>query len=798
MAQQFNERDLYLLDYDEVELKHDEPEELSVYDAFAKAGADRVMHRFIYLKSRCTQKGANLAVRYLRAPPDPTKNYVVKAASLDNQTVLGIIKNRVGSLLSHEDLIWQQFGSVFDPYLTHLSETMAPAPNFMQPRLKEPGQHGDEALPPISRYMRGVDSGDDGRVRILSAHAGVGKTTLARHLVRDLVKGRKSSGVVPIFVEAHHWEHLNLGEVNGLWGSIKNSLDVNDHLWGIIKNSLDVNDHTHECSRRLSADLFRHALRQGYLSFVFDGFDELCGSDDDFDAGRVLQELAEMVRESEARVLVTTRTLFWEAQIHAPPENVLVWTLDSFNSQQAHGYFRKKFGQSSAKTKHAESLYNSLRRESQRPREKTGSIRDQFVNLPLCVRMLADLVDDSQTGPVTIPPRPGESFLQRVLRGFCEREIKRIRIVSSAEAQLASFVDRAVESDQLNPAFDLEDLVLAVDGIKEVDLERLEWHGLLERPSGSGQYRFRYDFLGPHLRAVAVAGWLTDPTGSTPFGTKYLLRILRGEADGQGFVLEQLLTLLDPDDADVIMSRGRELGSDGPVGSFIFHLVRELIERLKLPREEEIRVLFAGLSGVSPENWNGELSGWEFRGTLESLHLAGVKFHRCNFRDVSFRGCVVDRRTEFSKCVFDGDLRFERGDADPSESQWKTVSVASDCEMSGHARFVWSDVLGGHSASRDARIVELLRIGLEKFWYSGQIRLMIRNDDWSKGRLGRTGRSEMLLRHMLKAGLVSNDFRDRIELARDSFPDLQNYMDNDQLSGRIRDVYERLARDDNV
>ena len=787
MAQQFNERDLYLLDYDEVKLKRDEPEELSVYDAFAKAGADRVMHRFIYLKSRCTQKGAQRAVSYLRAPPDPAKSYVVKAASLHSQTVLGIIERAADSLLSHEDLIWQQFGSVFDPYLTHLSETMALAPYFMQPRLKRPrgpGQRDDEALPPIRSYMRGVDPGDNGRVRVLSAHAGVGKTTLARHLVRDLVERHESSRVVPIFVEAHHWERLTLGEVDG--------------LWGIIKNSLDVNDQTHECSRRLSADLFRHALRQGYLSFVFDGFDELCGSDD-FDAGGVLQELAEMVRESEARVLVTTRTLFWEAQIHAQPENVLVWTLDSFNPQQAHGYFREQFGQNSAKTKHAESLYSSLRRESQQPPERTGSVTDQFVNLPLCIRMIADLVEDSQTESVTIPPRSDESFLQRVLHGFCEREIKRIGIVSSAEAQLASFVDRAVESDQLNPAFDLEDLVFAVEGIKEDDLTRLDRHGLLDRASDSGQYRFRYDFLGPHLRAVAIAGWLTDPTGLPPFGTKHLLRIMRGEADGQGFVLEQLLALLNPDDAGVIVSRGRELDGDGPVGSFIFHLARELIDHLKLPREEETRILFAGLSGVSPENWNGELSGWEFRGTLESLYLAGVKFRRCKFRDVSFRGCVVDRRTEFSKCVFDGDLRFERGDVDPSESQWKTVSVVSDCEMSDQAPFVWSDVLGGHSASRDARIADLLRIGLAKFWYSGQIRPKIRSDDWSKGRLGRTGRSELLLRHMLKTSLVSyNNSRDRIELARDSFPALQNYMDNDQLSGRIRDVYERLARDDSV
>lgn len=785
MARQFNEQDLLLLDYESVKHKHDESE-FSVYDAIAKAGADRVMHRFVYLKSKCTQEGARHAVRYLRDPPAPSapaKTFGLKASSLHNQTVLGIIERAGCPLQSHEDLIWQQLGSVFDPYLTHLSETMALAPYFMTPYLKSTEQHNKEALPPIRRYMQGVDAGDNGGIRVLSAHAGIGKTTLARYLVRDLAKRRLSSRVVPIFVEAHHWERRDLGEING--------------LWGIIKNSLDVIDQKHECSRRLSEDLFRHALQQGYLSFVFDGFDELCGSDH-FDADRILQELADMAaRESEARVLVTTRTLFWDAQIHDPPENVLVWTLDSFNSQQAHGYFRKRFGQKSTKTKYAESLYNSLREESQ-PRERTGSIRDQFVNLPLCIRMIADLVEDSETAAFNILPKSGGSFLQRVLLGFCGREMRRIGIVSSAKAQLASFVDRAVDSNQLNPAFELEDLVLAVNGIKEDDLTRLDRHGLLDRVLGSSQYRFRYEFLGPHLRAVAIAGWLDDPTGSESFGTMHLPRILRGEADGQGFVLEQLRTLLDPDALGVIMSRGCELGGDGPVGSFIFHLARELIERRRLPREEEIRELLSGLSGVSPETWDGVFAGWELRGTLGNLHLAGVKFHHCKFRDVIFRRCVVDSRTEFSKCVFDGDLRFEYGDVGSSESQWKTVSVAPDCEMSGQAGFAWRHVLGGHSAGRDARIADLLRIGLEKFWYSGQIRPKVRHDDWNKGLLGRTGRSKSLLDHMQKAGLVSIDFRDRIELARDSFPDLQNYMDNDQLSGRIRDVSERLAHDGDV
>ena len=785
MARQFTEHDLRLLDYESVELKHDEPDELSVYDAVAKAGADRVRHRFIYLKSRCTQKGARQAVRYLSETPRVAKTFGVKASSLHAQAVVEIIERAGCHLQSHEDLIWRQLSGVFRPYLESLSETMALAPSFMQPYFKGQEDVRGEALPPITRYMQSLDSNDNGQVRVLSAHAGIGKTTLARYLVCQLAEryksSRKSSRIIPIFVEAHHWERLELGEIDG--------------LWGIIKNSLDRIDPTFECSRRLSAALFRHALRQGYLSFVFDGFDELCGSDV-FDADSVLQELAEMTHESEARVLVTTRTLFWDAQIHAPPTNVSVWTLDSFNSHQAHGYFRAVFGQNSAATKRAESLYNNLRKESQTPRERTGSIRDQFVNLPLCIRMIADLVKPLAP-EITIPADSGGSLLQRVLLGFCQREMRRIGIVSRAEAQLASFVDRAVDSSQVNPGFELDDLVLAVDGIEEDDRARLDRHGLLESEKGSRRYRFRYEFLGPHLRAVAIAEWLTAPTGSASFGPRHLSRIMRGEPDGQGFVFEQLLTLLDADSVDDVMSRGRELASDGPAGSFIFHLARELIERRLLPSDEATRKLLAGLSGVSPETWDGIFTGWEFRGTLENLDLTGVKFHRCKFRDVVFRRCIVDGQTEFSTCAFDGELRFEDG-VDPQKSQWATVSVAPNCEMSGQARFSWSDVIGGHSEGRKARVAEILRLGLEKFWYSGQIRPKVRRDDWSKGPLGRTGRSELLLAHMRKTRLVTIDFRDRIVLDRDSFPDLQNYMDNDQLSGRIRDVYELLDRDSSV
>lgn len=60
----------------------------------------------------------------------------------------------------------------------------------------------------------------------------------------------------------------------------------------------------------------RDALRAGLIVFVFDGLDELCGHRNAvLSAEDVVDELANLAQGSNARILVSTRTAYWDAEI---------------------------------------------------------------------------------------------------------------------------------------------------------------------------------------------------------------------------------------------------------------------------------------------------------------------------------------------------------------------------------------------------------------------------------------------------------------------------------------------------
>ena len=551
-------------------------------------------------------------------------------------------------------------------------------------------------------------------------------------------------------------------------------------MWDVIDASLrEMSPHL-----ALAEPLFRHALGQGYLSFVFDGFDELCGHDP-FDPMLVLEELAAIASESEARILLTTRTLFWNARLSGVPENVYVWHMDAFNTQQARGYLRGVFGERTTKNNVAQDLYGQLLRESSTPAQHTGFVRAQFVNLPLCVRMLADFVENDGTSINS--DEEDVPVLQKILLAICEREIARQGLVTPVGNQLESFRDVAVTyHDEINPQFELDDLFLSVRGFEARDLEKVADHALLIQTygtAGEGRYCFRYDFLGPHLRAVTVAHWIVD-TGQDVGPSEDARRIMESEAEGKGHVLEQVAMFLAPQDAGQTMAKCRWLATRSErASSFLFHVAQALLRRDPEVRtgRDRTRALCSSTKQVEART---------FRGLIDGLDLRGVTFVGCKFISVIFRNCTADGTTLFTECGFEGDLRFERG------SGWRRVDVRG-CQMRYPTDAVWEDVLGRETVDQAARVEELLRTGLRKFWRHGRVKKYLRIGEWKKGALGRFGEAERVLEEMLRVALVERagirgTDEGGVGFDKASIRDLQNYMDNQQKSGKIRLVYERL------
>ena len=783
MPTTFTSDDITLLGYREAEQRAKTPE-FDVFDAFTKVGPEDITTRFIYLKTRCTLEAATQASKNIAATG---RTYVVKANSLQiaDEKLSVIFGNHV-HLRVQDELVWEVLLDSFSDYLQHLKNDVPAEVHFIPPRSRERNV-GAKLMPHLRDYLTGRSGKDDnGTLKVLSANAGVGKTTLSRWLVLWLVDKISIAKTIPIYVEAQHWQKLKISSIQGLWDVIDNSLRMFSapHL-------------------QLNEELFLHALRQGYFSFIFDGFDELCSQGTaQFDPPSVLEELSGVVKsdESEARILLTTRTLFWDAQISEVPNNVKVWSLEAFNSQQAKDYFLKVFGQSTPECNAARGLYSELRK-SAIPRQHTGSVRDQFVNLPLCVRMVVDHVN---RGGRSVTTDSDEPILMSFLNGICEREINRQGFVTQARSQLTSFRDMAMGYG-LNPVFSIEDLGTTPGGFEEEDLERAADHALLEQHS-PGLFKFRYDFVVPFLRAAEISAWILGAKNDFNTLPASMISTLVREADGKEQVLEQLPNYLDSEDIDSVMEKGQiaasVTGSASSLGkqtkyvsSFFFHVAHSLISgEAGSTRKERSERLFSKVfeSNGNEQHSSGVVKGWGFLGMINGLDLREISFSKCNFKDVNFKNCIADRSTTFDNCLFEGSLRF-----DSDQAGWKQVTLKKNCEMKFPAAMSWETILNRSFRDDTDRVLHILRIGLGKFWYHGKIKPSLRMTNWTTGHLGQTGQAKELLEAMLREDVVrkihiSGVQEGGLAFDRDSIRDLQNFMDNSQLSGKIESVYRSL------
>jgi hypothetical protein len=111
---------------------------------------------------------------------------------------------------------------------------------------------------------------------------------------------------------------------------------------------------------------------------------------------------------------------------------------------------------------------------------------------------------------------------------------------------------------------------------------------------------------------------------------------------------------------------------------------------------------------------------------------------------------------------------------------------------------IWEEILGESFGTKEEHILDALRLTLNKFWYHGRLKQSIIKQYWRKGSLGHSIYCDPLLKAMLKHKLIeevkiSGVSEGGYAFSRDSVADLQRFMDNRQLTGKIRDVYNTVV-----
>lgn len=768
----FSEADIEFLGYENVEVLSralpDGP--YQIYRATATVGLSEVKAQFVYLQSSIGVAQIEAVAKAVPAAPD---TFVIIPASLSDKR--SRIQDAFGTRAQvklRDDLLWSTLERRLAAYLESLKTGIHLESHFIPPRYdplrhKSAGSRGrpeadEDFREDLERWLKGPLDTSAG-VTVVCAGAGVGKTTLARRVTVDLAERVATWKRIPVYIEASHWTKLLDAE----------SLD---DFWSVVQHSL-----RHFEGPSLTEQQMQFALQSGYVCLIFDGFDELCGHRHaGFNPREMLASLSLLAEASSARIVMTTRTKYWDSEIadSAVPENVTVWYLGAFNTQQAIAYFERLFAGDSVSRERARQLYHELKR-SDVPRDPGGD-REQFVNLPICVHMIAEYV---RSGGKVLATGDG-SVVRNVLRGLCDREVERQKLHTTADNQLRALREIAVDySDSANPSF--ERSILEVAGFDSRDIGRLTTSFLLSFRGESCS--FGYDFLAPFLRAEFLCDYIAAPQEAN---TKRALALMKKEAGGRGSAWDHLAVLSSGTTAAQIREIYRKVPPElREARSFLFHFASAAWRKADSVRSERTSRILGAL--VGPEAFEEKnLPGMTFIGTVERLDLRGLRFVDSFFEDVLFSNCLADGTTGFTRCRFAGDLEFQG-------SSWTEV-VTEDCNFEPPTDLVWEEFCGTGKRREDL-LRDALRYALGKFWHHGRFKASIRRNDWLKGPLGRSRFSDHLLAALTRNGLISEETGSGVTegvyvFSREGLYDLQMFMDSRQLTGRVKAVFDDVMR----
>lgn len=773
MPRTLTEADLRIQGYSDIE----RPESLdnsawSVWIARGNMGPRTVEARFIYLKSACTLAQADEAIRHAAG-----ETYVVLPKNKREQLkrIESIVPASV-KVMVLEDMTWNFTKRAFGPYLASLVEMIPVVPHFVTPRPES--EPNIDLTDDITKWIVANDAAKRNQVRVILARAGVGKTTVARHIARQIAAAVDRYQKIPIYVEASHWSRLSLESLGSLWITVEQSIRQFDP------------------GLRLDETMFEQLLQQGDIFFIFDGFDELCGHrQSPLSPTDVLRELLDCVAaQTDARVLLTSRTQYWASEVGDAFPEIEQLTLATFNKQQALDYFQNRFGNDRTKRDNAASLFASVRAEN--VPKTTGGGHEQLVYHPFVIQMVADAVDNPKADSLELSPESeSHSQMLGILRSFCEREVSRRKMATAAATQLDSLQSIAI--DLFRPgrgnAFTQDDLHIA--GFDERDARLLKDHPLLDW-DGKGTYRLRYEFMqqlfiARHL--VTMIGKVADQSEAWPRET---LSIADELYSGKNNVLEHIQQLWpNTTSMDRIGAALKLLPTlDRKCRSLLFHIATRVSDRQRpgLNREERAENVFAALEvGTKDPNGTLTVTGLSVYGTISSLDLRKTTFRDCFFRDVQFSKCQVDSTTTFDRCIFEGDFS-----AVSPDRNWQNID-ARNCTFDRTAKVGFDDLTTSGQGNDEALVREALSVALGKFWASGRLVETVAIANWKKGRMGHLQIAARAKDALARVGLVTEVMTAGVKegclkLDRSSIADVQQFLDSGHLAGKVKAAYELL------
>lgn len=743
------------------------------YRAEHRVHLQRYPLRIIYVSSEADKASIEAAALEFKASEI---GHLIFPGALQQRSPLlsRLCKEYPGRVFSLLDYFLSYFQTEVDRYLSELSR-IGPK-DFVDVKVQTPSGFWRKRPNPIWNFLTDDPLQVD-KVAVVLGEPGQGKTYLCKHVAARLAK--PGSRTVPIFVDSSQWESLPPDSLTNLSKTIVHSFRA------FSAPIASFEGHEELCLRTL--------LRVDLVRLIFDGFDEyILKNQGRFSASEVLDALASLARETGARVVLSSRTSYWnqvKETLLAGEEGVLsafdCFEIANFERQEVRLYFERKL--KTPQANRALSLFDRL-----------AQADSDLARRGFCLSLLADLAE--REGQSDVAPPNEQYTLRWLLERICEREQRRQSLLLSPREQLRLFEEFA-EAIKSNEPADSETLRMLIELYHEetvpadkVDacLQSLASHPLVQKGPAE-KWEFRQEAVFVELLAARLVEKDSDLTRilKNLDTQEHVFRrdlvaamksnLLRGDKHGGRLeVLREFLARIVSCDGDHPCAEVRFVA-----GHALMAFVSEIapLGQEKASRSRALRALVG----------EPEVRRLAFEGDITSLALEGMRFSACRFDHVRWTNCAFDNATVFEGCEFRG------GAATNSKGLGSAQRVNCRLDPEAAEFFRREEIaIGGSSYSRDDLKRDIEHV-VRKFVSKGGLGFAtIRRSDLKRGRISASPYATEILavieKRLLEEHAISGVKEGGLHLRPEAEDALRFLDQNGVLTGALERVFEEICK----
>jgi hypothetical protein len=752
----------------------------AIYRAQHKVHTSTYPFRILYLNSKASSEDLESVARahsrrdtHVVYPPSLSQRQVIHHKLFDDAAGLWTTKEYLASFIK-------------DELETYLSKLPAKSPEYyIDPRIETPSGFIRKRPNPVLSLLVDRDLGAtvvEGALGILLAEPGQGKTYMSLYLVSQLPK--YADGLVPLIVDSTQWNDMAVSDQRSLWKTIVHSF----RHFGAPIPWLDGHED----------QFLRAALKADIFRIIFDGFDEYIlrngGSVQPFE---VLEALSELAVHTGARIVITSRTSFWNTNLpQTGVESFLVQTQSllyrilPFDLEHAKNYFTNRFTNQQKKIDQAVHIFNMLRRGS-----------GEFFGRGFVLKLIAEVVENAAGD---YPPNQ-VADIDWLLKALCEREIVRQRLPLSASEQLdfmrlfGTEVAMGQEPITKLVEFTIELVRADLDADARGDcMDKLKDHPLIGRDPVTDHWFFREK----QVEMLLIASFIAT------CGPDSLQRFMANAKLSAG-EREDLANMI----VDVILNSSREAAPENLARLINMTSAVGRVDEEEFAQTEEAHRLAAVIALIAVERYLAQgstheertkfltqlcgpstIRGLSFSGTVGRFDFRGVSFLQCNFEQVTWANCKFDVSTTFKRCTF-------AGGPSPAHTQGLGSVQLQNCILDADASALISALRvneGMRKYSLDDLRNEIGNV-VRKFVIKGGLGLKsVQARHLTKGTISsspyRDAIVEVLCATVFESHHISGKSEKGFHVRREAEEAVKFWATNNILTGPLREALERLQK----